>query len=206
MSTRCSWGWLFLHARRFHSNRHVYPERFTNALTSVCAGDLFKIASEVVLETIQVAYKCFPYSVQHIYHHDGVSDKLHVYWKLVLKESTTIWYTCRICGEEWERCAQPDLPQSEKNLLLLMKLKAVKKQLTINNIVQMLNMIFNLQLLATVIRTFFEITYGLYFYIMAAKRKIHEQDVENIILRIPYSTYDTLLHKNNTDSMGLWDK
>ncbi|XP_071638473.1 uncharacterized protein [Temnothorax longispinosus] len=60
------------------------------------------------------------------------------------------------------------LYHEHKNPYLLMKLKALKKQhLTISDAVQMLNMIFNLQLLATIIMTFAELTFQLqYFYIM----------------------------------------
>ncbi|XP_036148059.1 putative gustatory receptor 28a [Monomorium pharaonis] len=58
----------------------------------------------------------------------------------------------------------------EKNLFLLMKLKALEKQhLMISDTVQMLNMIFSLQLLATITITFVEVTFVLYFYIIQWK-------------------------------------
>ncbi|XP_024884597.1 putative gustatory receptor 28b [Temnothorax curvispinosus] len=54
-----------------------------------------------------------------------------------------------------------------RNPFLLMELKALKKQhLAVSDAVQMLNMIFSLQLLATIIMTFAELTFQLYFFIM----------------------------------------
>ena len=55
----------------------------------------------------------------------------------------------------------------QKNSLLLMKLKALKKQhLMISDSVQMLNMIFGLQIIVTIIISFVEITFNLYFYLV----------------------------------------
>ncbi|XP_011705888.1 PREDICTED: uncharacterized protein LOC105461099 isoform X2 [Wasmannia auropunctata] len=55
----------------------------------------------------------------------------------------------------------------KRNPLLLMELKALKKQhLAISDTVEMLNVIFSLQIIASVILTFAEITFQLYFYIM----------------------------------------
>ncbi|KYQ52938.1 Putative gustatory receptor 28b [Trachymyrmex zeteki] len=52
------------------------------------------------------------------------------------------------------------------NPFLLMELKALEKQyLMINNTVQMLNLIFSLQLLSSIILTICEVTFNLYFYI-----------------------------------------
>jgi len=52
----------------------------------------------------------------------------------------------------------------QKNPFLIIKLKALEKQhMMISNTVQMLNMIFSLQLLATTFITFFEICVKLYF-------------------------------------------
>ncbi|KAL0128017.1 hypothetical protein PUN28_003336 [Cardiocondyla obscurior] len=54
-----------------------------------------------------------------------------------------------------------------RNPFLLKELKTLKKQhLAISDTLQMLNMVFSLQLLATIILTFAEITFNLYFYIM----------------------------------------
>ncbi|KYQ52930.1 Putative gustatory receptor 28b [Trachymyrmex zeteki] len=54
----------------------------------------------------------------------------------------------------------------QRNPFLLMKLKALRKQhLIISDSVQMLNTIFSLQLLATIVITFAELTFLLYFYI-----------------------------------------
>ncbi|XP_011705663.1 PREDICTED: uncharacterized protein LOC105460874 [Wasmannia auropunctata] len=53
-----------------------------------------------------------------------------------------------------------------KNSFVLIKLNALKKQhLMISNTVQMLNMTFSLQLLATIVMTFTEITYNIYLYV-----------------------------------------
>lgn len=54
----------------------------------------------------------------------------------------------------------------QKNVFLLMELKALKKyHLMVNNTVQILNMTFSPQLLATITLTFIKITFCLYFYI-----------------------------------------
>ncbi|XP_018053856.1 PREDICTED: putative gustatory receptor 28b [Atta colombica] len=55
----------------------------------------------------------------------------------------------------------------QKNPFLLTKLKALKKEhLMISDTVQMLNTTFSLQLLATIVMTFTELTFYLYFYII----------------------------------------
>ncbi|XP_020283876.1 uncharacterized protein LOC109854811 [Pseudomyrmex gracilis] len=55
----------------------------------------------------------------------------------------------------------------QKNPFLLMELKALKKQhLMVSDTLQLLNTIFSLQLLATIVLTFAEITFSLYFYII----------------------------------------
>ncbi|XP_036148069.1 uncharacterized protein LOC105828881 [Monomorium pharaonis] len=54
----------------------------------------------------------------------------------------------------------------ERNLFLLMEIKALKKQhLVISDTVQMLNMIFSLQLLTTITMAFVHVTFILYFYL-----------------------------------------
>lgn len=55
----------------------------------------------------------------------------------------------------------------QRNPFLLMELKALKKRhLMISDTVQLLNIIFSLQLLATIVLTFAEITFSLYFFII----------------------------------------
>lgn len=55
----------------------------------------------------------------------------------------------------------------QRNPFLLMELKALKKKhLMVSDIVQMLNATFSIQIVATVIMTFAEITFSLYFYIL----------------------------------------
>lgn len=55
----------------------------------------------------------------------------------------------------------------QRNPFLLFELKALKKRhLIVSDTVQMLNSTFSLQLLATVVLTFGEVTFSLYFYIL----------------------------------------
>lgn len=54
-----------------------------------------------------------------------------------------------------------------RNPFLLMECKALKKRhIIVSNTVQTLNIIFSLQLLATIIMTFMEITFTMYYYIL----------------------------------------
>ncbi|KYQ57885.1 Putative gustatory receptor 28b, partial [Trachymyrmex zeteki] len=72
----------------------------------------------------------------------------------------------------------------QRNPFLLMKLKALKKEhLMISDTVQMLNTIFSLQLLATIVMTFAELTFYLYFYIIDWKLE----------MKINHTFYHTLL-------------
>jgi len=55
----------------------------------------------------------------------------------------------------------------QKNPFLIMELKALKKQhLTISDTVQMLNTLFSLHLLATIVLTFSEVTIYIYYFIL----------------------------------------
>lgn len=73
----------------------------------------------------------------------------------------------------------------QRNSFVLMKLKTLQKwHLMISDTVEMLNIIFSLQLLATVVMTFAEITFSLYFYIVQLKEKI---SVINLDKQIWYS-------------------
>lgn len=61
----------------------------------------------------------------------------------------------------------------QRNLFLLMKLKVLKKwHLMVSDTVQMLNIIFNLQLLATITMAFIEVTFNVYFYILQWKENV----------------------------------
>lgn len=74
-----------------------------------------------------------------------------------------------------------------RNSFLLMELKALKKQhLMISDTVQMLNIVFSLQLLATIVMTFAEVTFQLYFYIMHWKIGILMSNLDD-------TTYDVFL-------------
>ncbi|XP_071563956.1 uncharacterized protein [Temnothorax nylanderi] len=65
----------------------------------------------------------------------------------------------------------------QKNPFLLMKLKALKKQhLMVSDTVQMLNMIFSLQIIVTIVVCFSEITFNLYFYIVLSMANEEEEE------------------------------
>lgn len=76
----------------------------------------------------------------------------------------------------------------QRNPFLLMELKALKKRhLMISDTVQMLNTTFSLQLLATVVMTFGEITFSLYFYIF----QWHGEKTISVDRQIWYSYFIT---------------
>ncbi|XP_071563964.1 uncharacterized protein [Temnothorax nylanderi] len=63
-----------------------------------------------------------------------------------------------------------DTCHEERNPFLLMEIIALKKQhLAISDAVQMLKMVFSLQLLSTTVMTFTQVTFNLYFYLMEIK-------------------------------------
>ncbi|XP_018351463.1 PREDICTED: putative gustatory receptor 2a [Trachymyrmex septentrionalis] len=63
-----------------------------------------------------------------------------------------------------------EINDKERNTVILMELKTLKKQhMAISDTVQMLNMIFTLQLLFTIIKTFIFITFNLYFCLLRAQ-------------------------------------
>ncbi|XP_018310316.1 uncharacterized protein [Mycetomoellerius zeteki] len=69
---------------------------------------------------------------------------------------------------------EPSVPRinyhNHRNMFLIMELKALKKQhLTTSDTVRMLNVIFSLQLLATVVIIFSTVTICLYYYILSSK-------------------------------------
>ncbi|XP_011685784.1 PREDICTED: putative gustatory receptor 28a [Wasmannia auropunctata] len=77
----------------------------------------------------------------------------------------------------------------QRSLLLLAELKVLKKQhQTISNTVQMLNMVFSLQLLISIIITFGEITFQLYFHILYWQSNISMINVDDNI----YTTFLTM--------------
>jgi len=74
------------------------------------------------------------------------------------------------------------LYHNQRSLLLLIELKVLQKQhLMISNAVQMLNMIFSLQLLATIIITFSHITFEIYFHILYWQKGISKFTVDDYI-------------------------
>lgn len=77
----------------------------------------------------------------------------------------------------------------QRNPFLLMELKALKKRhLMISDTVQMLNAIFSLQLLATIVMTFAEITFSLYFYIVQWEEGVAIIDLQKQIWFAYYIT------------------
>ncbi|XP_070151052.1 putative gustatory receptor 28b [Polyergus mexicanus] len=77
----------------------------------------------------------------------------------------------------------------QRNPFLLMELKALKKRhLIVSDAVQMLNMVFSLQILATIVMTFAEITFSLYFYIVQRQNGV---PLINLEKQIWYSYYIT---------------
>ncbi|EGI60504.1 hypothetical protein G5I_11330 [Acromyrmex echinatior] len=64
-----------------------------------------------------------------------------------------------------------EINDEERNTVILMELKTLKKQhMAISDTVQMLNMIFTLQLLFTIIKTFIFITFNLYFCLLRVQK------------------------------------
>lgn len=87
-----------------------------------------------------------------------INDNLTNLQKLIVNGETRLFVL--ICHEQG-------------NPFLLMELKELKKRhIIISNTVQMLNIIFSLQLLATIIMTFIEITFSMYYYILQWKEDI----------------------------------
>jgi len=65
----------------------------------------------------------------------------------------------------------------QKNLFVLMQLKALMKQhLAISDTVQMLIMNFSLQFLSTIIMAFIEITFNLYYYLVQVQKDVFMSD------------------------------
>lgn len=64
-------------------------------------------------------------------------------------------------------CGPRLICDTQKNQFLLIELKSLKKQhLTVSNTVQMVNVIFSLQLLATIALTFTDVTFEMYSHLM----------------------------------------
>ncbi|XP_011880740.1 PREDICTED: uncharacterized protein LOC105569150 [Vollenhovia emeryi] len=77
----------------------------------------------------------------------------------------------------------------QENHFLIMELKALKKHhLVINDTVQMLNTIFSLQLLATIVITFCDITGHLYYYILLRKRFFENYTLDNTLYHVYFSS------------------
>jgi len=79
-----------------------------------------------------------------------------------------------------------EINNEERNTVILMELKILKKQhMAISDTVQMLNMIFTLQLLFTIIKTFIFITFNLYFCLLRAQ---NTESLNNPEKEIYYNT------------------
>ncbi|XP_011705600.1 PREDICTED: putative gustatory receptor 28b [Wasmannia auropunctata] len=74
----------------------------------------------------------------------------------------------------------------QRNQFLLLQLKTLKKQhLIVSETVQTLNTIFSLQLLATIVLFYFEITFELYAYIVRWK--------DGVLINLEWQFFDVLL-------------
>ncbi|KYN14859.1 Putative gustatory receptor 28b, partial [Trachymyrmex cornetzi] len=72
-----------------------------------------------------------------------------------------------------------------KNSFLLMEFKALKKQhLAISDTVQMLNTVFSLHILATIIITFSQLTFHLYYYITEWRISVSEDSTFDLFFHI----------------------
>jgi len=83
----------------------------------------------------------------------------------------------------------------QRNQFLLTKLRTLKKQhLTIGDTVQMINKIFNLQILATITLTFTEITFDLYFHLIDWQNglSIVLDEIRDIFFLLGFTTFDFL--------------
>ncbi|KAL6429844.1 hypothetical protein ACFW04_007604 [Cataglyphis niger] len=91
----------------------------------------------------------------------------------------------------------------QRNPFLLMELKALKKRhLIVSDAVQMLNVIFSLQLLATIVMTFSDITFSLYFYIVQRQSGVPLVDLEK---QFWYSYYTTsVLYYSTKLALIVW--
>lgn len=91
----------------------------------------------------------------------------------------------------------------QRNPFLLMELKALKKRhLIVSDTVQMLNVIFSLQLLATIVMTFADITFSLYFYIVERE---NGETLINVDKQIWYSYYLTsILYYSTKIALIVW--
>ncbi|XP_018058017.1 PREDICTED: uncharacterized protein LOC108693524 [Atta colombica] len=79
-----------------------------------------------------------------------------------------------------------EINNEERNTVILMELKILKKQhMAISDTIQMLNMIFTLQLLFTIIKTFIFITFNLYFCLLRAQ---NTESLNNLEKEIYYNT------------------
>ncbi|XP_072759065.1 uncharacterized protein [Anoplolepis gracilipes] len=94
----------------------------------------------------------------------------------------------------------------QRNPFLLMEIKALKKRhLMVSDAVQMLNVIFSLQLLATIVMTFAEITFSLYFYIVQREKGDTRNLDNNLDKQIWYSYYITsILYYSTKIALIVW--
>lgn len=78
----------------------------------------------------------------------------------------------------------------QRNHFLIMELKTLKKQhLVITDTVRMLNSIFGLQLVATIIMMFCDITFTLYYYILFCLYLFLSNTSENMLFHVCYLSY-----------------
>ncbi|XP_018351460.1 PREDICTED: putative gustatory receptor 28b [Trachymyrmex septentrionalis] len=80
-----------------------------------------------------------------------------------------------------------------KNAFLLMEFKALKKQhLAISDTVQMLNTVFSLHILASIIITFSQLTFHLYYYITEWRFSVSENSTFDLFFHVSLMVHTTI--------------
>ncbi|XP_011880416.1 PREDICTED: uncharacterized protein LOC105568946 [Vollenhovia emeryi] len=152
------------------------PESYQKLSRLIHIKDIFGVFAMIILAIICIV-KFSLYSI--------LLTIFATYLSLLLFEMDMLYMNCvcvlKICFkkindnlEKVQELVMSDKPHllrriyhEQRNPFLLMKLKTLKKQhLIVSDTVQMLNKIFSLQLIVTIVISFSEITFNLYFYIV----------------------------------------
>ncbi|XP_077260240.1 uncharacterized protein LOC143896325 [Temnothorax americanus] len=145
-------------------------------------GHIFLIFS---LLDINFLFKVYIYFV--VFHMDMLYMNCVCVLKICFKRiNDDLAHMRELMANDYPQSSRP-IYHEQRNPFLIMELKAMKKEhLTISDTVQMLNMIFSLQLLATVVMTFSDITINLFYYIFYMQNGLALLSRQDIIL---YSVY-----------------
>ncbi|XP_018369795.1 PREDICTED: uncharacterized protein LOC108765531 [Trachymyrmex cornetzi] len=120
----------------------------------------------------------------------------------------------RFVVDDMKLCVSNVIRYTQRNQLLLIELRILKKQhLMISDAVQMLNMIFSLQLIVAIVISFLIITFELYFYAVRWQNGVlfgldwHFLDV--LLLSLAYNSFQIILivwacetNKNQAQNIG----